>query len=81
MLPSICVPSCFFLLRDIVQLVLCEMGPVVNRGPTTVLTRLAFPAKESPQMGLFILTCWDALFLVSNMFILGPQIPFKNMER
>lgn len=53
--------------RDIIQLVWCEMGTVVNKGPTTTLTSLALPAKESFQLGSFILTYLDALFLVSKI--------------
>lgn len=64
--------------RHIIQLVLFEMGTVVNRGPTTMLANLALPAQESPQMGSFILTYLDSLFLVSKMFILGIKILLKN---
>ena len=68
----------FFHLRGIIKSVWCEMGTVVNRGPTTTLTSFALPAKESPQVGSFILTYLDALFLVSKMFILGTEIPLKD---
>lgn len=55
----------------------CGMGTVVNRSHRSA-DSLALPAKESPQMGPFILTYLDALFLVSKMFILGTQIPLEN---
>lgn len=71
----------FFHLRGIIQLVLCEMGTVVLRGSNTMLTSLALLAKESPRMGLFILTYLSALFLVSKMFILGTKIPLKNSRK
>lgn len=68
----------FFRLRGIIQLVWCEMETVVNRGPATVPTSVAFSAKESPQVGSFILTYLNALFLVFKMFILGIKLSLKN---
>lgn len=46
-----------------------------------MLTSLALPAKESPQMGSFILTYLDALFLVSKIFNLVTKISLKNKMR